>query len=234
VKFLRDFFDEYLEDPLRHLRYFQSARTLIDESRLFEITGRSFVELHELAAQQAGKPRWADKNPENVIFTEAWRRLLGDRWLFIHVVRNPLDTLASIAEARFPRSIPAPLAERIELYRQYTIPGLRFADEHRERCHRLVYEQLAANPERVVSDLMEWLGEQPETGQLAFNALAHQQGLEDPKIARTRTVHADSVDRWRPALSDAEARQVWAATADLWGRIDPEHRHVTPPDEQAE
>jgi hypothetical protein len=229
VKFFRDFFDEYRDDPLRHLRYLQSARALVDDERLLEIAGRSFVELHREAARRAGKPRWADKNPENVLFTREWDRLLGDRWVFIHVVRNPLDTLASLSEARFPLSVPESLEERIALYKLYTSRGLRFAGDHADRSYLLVYEELAADPEKAVGMLMEWLGERPEAQQLRFNDVHHQPGLEDAKVGGTREVHCRSVGRWRSDLAGHQARRIWTETAELWLSIDPLRRHVRPP-----
>lgn len=46
------------------------------------------------------------KNPENILYFKDWQQLLGDRWILVQVVRNPLDTLASIKEMRFPLTIP--------------------------------------------------------------------------------------------------------------------------------
>jgi hypothetical protein len=229
VKFFRDFFDDYFDDPLRHLRFFGSARSLLDEDDLFAIAGRAFIDVHEQAASRAGKPRWADKNPENVLYTDAWHRLLGDEWLFVHVVRNPLDTVASVAEAHFPLSVPAGLEARIDLYLAYTQAGLQFGSEHPERYQCVVYEELTADPGRVVTDLMRHLGEDSEPVQLAFNDVAHQPGLEDPKIAHTHAVHGASVNRWQSVLGYEDAMRVWISAAPLWSRIDPGHRHVAPP-----
>lgn len=229
VKFFRDFFGDYFEDRLEHLRFMHSARSLLGEDELLAVFGRAFVEVHERAARHASKPRWADKNPENTLYTEACARILGDDWLLVHVVRNPLDTLASIADARFPLSVPAELDERIDLYTSYTEAGLRFDQEHPGRCYRLIYERLVAHPGQMVTELMEWLGETAEPQQLVFNDVEHQPGLEDPKVGRTRTVHAASVDRWRSVLTEEEAVHVWARTAALWNRIDPDSRHVVAP-----
>jgi Sulfotransferase family len=229
VKFFRDFFGNYFDDPLKHLRFFQSARSLLDEGELLNVAGAAFVEMHERAAHAAGKPRWADKNPENVLYLDAWQRLLGDDWLFVHVVRNPLDTLASIADVGFPLSVPKGLPERIDLYLAYTAAGLRFAEQHPGRSQLVVYEQLVSDPEHVARELMRRLGEELEPAQLAFNDQPHEPGLEDPKVAGTRSVHRASVNRWREALDTDEAVRIWASTAQLWRGIDPELEHVSPP-----
>ncbi len=170
-----------------------SARAIVPEPDLLDVLGRAFIVLHERAASLAGKPRWADKNPENVLYPDQWQQMLGDAWLLVHVVRNPLDTLASIKEIRFPFAIPAELDARIAFYRRYAEGGLRFAAAHPDRYYRVLYEQFVRSPEAAVKRLMQWLDEPFEPGQLAFNEFPQQSGLEDPKIAHTSGFHAESI-----------------------------------------
>jgi hypothetical protein len=220
VKFFRDFYGDYVNDPVGHARFMASARTLLPEAELLEVLGRAFVKLHERAAARAGKPRWADKNPENVLHLSQWQQLLGDQWLLIHVVRNPLDTLASIKEVRFPLAIPSQLHERIAFYRRYVEAGLDFEKENPDRYHRVLYEQLVQSPQATLERMMGWLGEAFEPGQLEFNACPQQEGLEDPKIAKTSEVHTESTGRWQVALSREEAQTIWRDTHDLWSLVD--------------
>ena len=131
VKFFRDFSANYKEDPIRHLRFFNTARALLPEEELLGIFGKAFIALHESAAALAGKARWADKNPENVLYLPQWQRLLGNEWLMIHVMRNPLDTLASMKEASFPLSLPETLDGRIEFYQQYQRQGSTLENKSR-------------------------------------------------------------------------------------------------------
>lgn len=227
VKFFRDFHSDYLgvEDPIAHLRFLSGARSLLPEAELLDVLGAAFVEIHERAAGAAGKRRWADKVPENVVFLDEWERILGEGWVFLHVARNPLDTLASIEEQVFPRSIPAGLEERIDLYVEYAEAGLRFAAEHPERYVRLLYEDLVDSPEATVRALMEALGESFDPGQLAINASPHQRGLEDPKASAPTAVHRDSVGRWREILSSAAAETIAERSGAVWSRLDPHGRH---------
>jgi hypothetical protein len=224
VKFFRDFHGDYLdvEDPIAHLRFMTTARSMLPADDLLEIFGGALVEIHERAARAAGKPRWADKVPENVVFLDEWQRLLGEEWIFLHVVRNPLDTLASIEESGFPKSIPSGLDERIELYVEYAEAGLRFARENPNRYVRLLYEDLVRSPEATARKLMADLGESFHPEQLAVNAIPHQAGLEDPKAAKASGIHADSVGRWRAVLSDGEAESIVEGTASVWRALSPE------------
>jgi hypothetical protein len=218
ITFFRDFYGDYFEDPLRHLRFTTTARSILAEDELFEILGRAFVALHERAAQIAGKARWADKNPANVLYVDCWQRLLGDRWLFVHVVRNPLDTLASMQEARFPLTFPADFDGLIDFYRRYTEAGLEFGDRESDRYHRVVYEQLCQSPDETLAALMTWLDESLDPRQLTLAHTRHAAGLEDPKIVQTTGIHRESVGRGLSVLTEAEAQAVWARTADLWAR----------------
>ena len=199
-----------------------SARSLLPEAELLEVLGRAFVNLHERAAARQGKLRWADKNPENVLYPNQWQQLLSDQWLMIHVVRNPLDTLASIKEIKFSLAIPTQLPERIEFYRRYLEAGLEYGKQNPDRYHCVLYEQLVQSPQDSLQSMMEWLGETFEPGQLQFNALPQEGGLEDPKIANTSEIHAQSNGRWQAILSPEEAQVIWRETHDLWALFDSE------------
>lgn len=236
VKFFRDFHADYIgvDDPIGHLRFLTTARSLLPEEEVLEVLGAAFLEMHERAARRAGKPRWADKVPENVVFLDAWERLLGEDWVFLHVARNPLDTLASIDESEFPRSIPAGLEDRIDLYLEYALAGLEFERRHPDRYVRVLYEDLVTGPEPTASRLMEDLGEAFDPDQLRFEPGRHQPGLEDPKAAAAKDIHAGSVGRWPSTFREAEAARIAARTAAVWARLDPEGRHREGPLAQAE
>lgn len=229
VKFFRDWYGDYLaEDAVRHARFFTSARGMLPEGELLEILGRAFVDIHLRAAANAGKQRWADKNPENVLYLKEWERMLGDAWVFLHVVRNPLDTLASIAEADFRFAVPAGLEARIEHYRRYAEAGLAFQAAHPDRYYRIVYEKLVRSPADEVHRLMEWLGEKTEAAQLDFNSKEHQPGLEDPKISRTQGVHPASIGRWKAFFQKDEAGKIVSATVAVWEQMDIENVYPLP------
>jgi hypothetical protein len=228
VKLFAELYGERRYDPAWVIRFIPTARTLIGDDELLEVLGPALVALHERAAGAAGKSRWADKVPENVLHLPRWQRLLGDEWLFIHVVRNPLDTIVSLREARFI-DVPSDLTAQVIHYRRYFEAGLRFSSEHPERSQTLVYERLVEHAEGTVAEMMRLLGEQLEPRQLAINAQPHQPGVEDFKVTVTTGVKRDSVNRWRSALAPADAELVWELTRDLWAQVDPDGRLVSAP-----
>ncbi len=229
IKFFRDYYDDYSDDPLRHLRFFQTARSALSDEDLFAIMGQAFIAIHARAMQRAGKRRWADKNPENALYLEAWQRLLGNEWMYVHIVRNPLDTLASIKEHVFPLTIPRDWPGRIAHYRRHVEAGLDWVAAHPERSFLMVYEELVAEPVRAMTRLMAFLGEEMEPAQLVLRPGSGMNGLGDPKARRTTSVHADSVGRWRQVLEPDEARSAWAALQDAWKRVDPDGRIMKGP-----
>jgi hypothetical protein len=226
VKFFRDFYGDFRDDPLAHGRFNATARVLLPEAELLAVLGRAFVELHERAALRAGKARWADKCPENVHYLDSWARLLGEQWLFLHVVRNPLDTLASVQETPMPLVIPGDLTGRLEHYLRYTEAGLAFGRAYPGRYFRVVYDELVGAPKETIESMMRWADASFERRQLAFNSVAQGAGLEDPEIASTSRVHVESVGRWVTILSPEDAHAIWDGTVAVWSEIDPDHRWV--------
>jgi hypothetical protein len=222
VKFFRDFHDHYLKgDPLKHLRFSQSARSLLPEDELLDVLGGAFVEVHARAAKRAGKQRWADKDPDNSLYLGGWERLLGSQWVYVHTVRDPVDTLASMREAGFKLSLPDDLDGQIQIYRQAMTAGLDFVARHPERACWIRYEDLARSTEPILRGLMNWIGEFFEAGQLEFSAQRKTEGLGDPKIRATEGAHGDSVGRGERVLSAEEVARVRGATAPILKSLAP-------------
>lgn len=219
VKFFRDFYGDYFSDPVRHLRFTTSARSILAEDELLEVLGQAFITLHERAAANAGKSRWADKNPENVLYLSQWQRLLGDDWLFVHVARNPLDTLSSMQETPFPLTLPGDMQGRAGLFFRYNQAALDFAAAYPNRYYLILYEKLVSAPEQTLIDLMRWLGEAFESRQLRFNQIPQQAGLEDPKIEHSASVQTKSLNRWRHMLTQEDVALIRRETESIWRAV---------------
>lgn len=203
VKFFKDFYGNYLKDDLAHARLFSTIRTMgLDERVLLEIFGKAFIKCHELAAKRSGKNRWADKNPENVLYLDQWYTLLDGKFFFINVIRNPLDALASLNEVGFKKAIPEDFNLKAALYKEYLEKTYAFLEQHPDISFTLRYEYLATNPRETLSALLEYLGESYDEAMLKeFFSHHRQAGIEDPKVAKTRSIHTNSIDRWKRDLS---------------------------------
>jgi len=227
VKFFEDLFNNYqLDDSLKNIRFFNTARNLAQEEDIINIFGNAFVKLHEVACNKANKVRWADKCPSNVIYLNYWEKILKESFYFIHVVRNPLDTLASLKEMEFDKSVPVSFNKKIDFYITYMQDGLAYEEIARDRYFRIVYEELVSFPEQVVSRLMNFLGETFEESQLSFDNPS-KKGIEDPKINATKAVHSSSFGRWSTILTANEAIVAWEKCKPIWHRIDPNYQFVS-------
>ena len=210
VKFFKDFYGDYLQDDLHHVRLFRTLSTLgLVEEEMLSIFGRAFVESHELAARKAGKVRWADKNPENVFYLKQWSQLLPGGFVFIQIVRNPLDALASLKEIGFHKAVPAAFVDKVRLLKKFLDEGQIYAEQHPETSLTLCYEDIVRVPEATLEYLFTWLGEtfEPEVLQRYFLP-ERGDGIEDPKVKMTHNVHDHSIGRWHKDLTPEEIKAI--------------------------
>jgi hypothetical protein len=207
IKFFKDLHgDYYVSDPLRHDRFFSTIATLgLDQSEILDVFGTAFIKSHDLATKKASKVRWADKNPENVLYLSDWRKLLPEGFVFIHILRHPLDVLASLQEARFNLTMPESFEYRVNLLKQFAQAGVDYEKSHPDSSIRIHYEELVENPTEVLQKLFGDLGIpwEPEVLQLYYSA-ERGHGLEDRKVTKTRSVHTSSVGRWSRDLKQRE------------------------------
>jgi hypothetical protein len=219
VKFFKDLYGDYLKDDLKHARFFGTVRSLgLRDDELLDIFGKSFIQCHELAARKAGKKRWADKTPENILYMDKWTSLLGNQFFFIHVVRHPLDALASLIEIGFPKAIPAEYIEKVYLYKDYLEHGLRFSKTHPDISMVIRYEDLVTEPKTALAGLLNKIGEIFEPSMIElFNDRARQQGIEDPKTQKTTKIHTLSIGRWKRDLSKEQIRTAITELGDIAG-----------------
>jgi hypothetical protein len=208
IKFFRDFYGDYFTDDLKHLRFFTTLRSIgLSEEDLIEIYGAAFIRSHELAARRLHKKRWGDKTPENLLYLNSWFKLLRGKMFFIFVVRDPLDTIASLIEVGFPKTIPSAFEEKIELLKKYVEKGLSFAKEHSNISHVVRYEDIVQDSESTLVNLFHFIGEKFEEGVLEnFSNKERQSGIEDPKILRERYIHDKSIGRGKNDLTDEQIR----------------------------
>lgn len=220
VKFFKDFFGEYRDDPLAHARLFTTLRSLgIGDDIILDRFGHALLEVYEYSCRQFGKPRWADKNPENLIHGEHWHRLLAGRMYFVHIVREPLDAIASLLEIGFERTVPPGLGGKLGEYQRFMDAGAAFEERHPEICRQLRYEDLVRTPNETLKTLLTFVGEVFEPGMLTgFAHSARRHGIEDPKVATTTRIHTDSIGRYRQLLTGEQQAQALLALDPYYAR----------------
>lgn len=208
VKFWRDLHNQYHNDPYAHIRFFNTAKSMgLDDSFVRKTFGSAYISLLDKGAQLKGKKRWADKNPENLLFLNEWRELLNGKMQFVFLIRNPLDTLASLKEAAFDKTLPLEFDKKVEVFADYLRGGISFLQQYPAQSYLLTYEDLVLSPELTLKKLMSWLGHSYEPDVLNdFWRPERGVGIEDPKVASTKVVHSASVNRWQTELSQREIK----------------------------
>jgi len=174
----------------------------LDDRILLEVFGKAFIECHEIAARRSGKSRWADKNPENVLYLDQWYSLLKGNFIYLNVIRNPLDALSSLNEAGFKKTIPKKFAQKVALYGEYLDKAYSFINTYPDISFTLRYEDLVLDPQETLSALLSNIGESYDEAMVKdYSSHQRKSGIEDPKIAKTKSIHPNSIDRWKRDLS---------------------------------
>lgn len=178
------------------------------------------------ARRQSGKPRIAEKSPNNV-FVFRHLHAMFPHAAYVHVLRDGRDVVASLLSMdwrtldgkRVDYTTDAHAAAR------YWVSAIRsaraFADatHGRSRYHELRYEALIAEPEPVLRTLFEFLGEPWEPGVLDYHRHEHALGVESSTEAVKRPIYRSATGRWQrdltPAQRDAVKREAGATLVEL-------------------
>lgn len=163
--------------------------------------------LHEAYRVAQGKRIWADKTPDYTAIIDGLDRLFARKSRFVLVLRHPGDSIYSmIRRGWLFNDIADPFESALAHYRAGIDRMLAFERAHPERCARIVYHALCAEPERVLRAALEKLGLQYDAQMLRFGDKAHNFGLEDPVIRGKKEIDI-SEGTWR-TFGPAKARRL--------------------------
>jgi len=153
-----------------------------------------------LYAEKVGKPRWGEKTPHNLFYVE---EILADfpNARFVHLVRDGRDVAVDQLRSAFgPRNV---YAAALLWRRTHEVAARLRAKLPRAVWLDVRYEELAARPEAVVRQVLQFLHEPWEPGVLEF-----YRGDIAQRRARTRDhrplgqpVSTDHVGLYRSHLS---------------------------------
>ncbi|OQX76274.1 MAG: hypothetical protein B6D64_10155 [Bacteroidetes bacterium 4484_276] len=221
AEIFRDLYGDYFKDELSNLHFFTTVRQMgLSSKELLNIFGKAFVESHVLAAKKNGKKRWADKNPENVLYLDEWTKLLEEKFFFILLIRNPLDTLASLKEANFSKTLPSGFEALVNIYQKYTDSGLKFAKHHNDTSIIIQYENLVSGTTTTIKELMNFIGEKYESSMIkSYNSTKRKSGIEDPKVKLTNSIHSKSIGRWENDLTSGEVAYISKKCKNIFTRF---------------
>jgi hypothetical protein len=150
-------------------------------------------------AESHGKERWGDKTPFHTWHVEDMARVFPDAQ-FIAIVRHPGGCIASNMN-RWGQS----LRQATDHYRRYNREIARQAAKHAERFAVVRYEDLVLQPEPLLRELLEWLGEDWSSGVLEHHAVQAARGGR--RRVEGRSLVDDPIDvarisKWMKTMQD--------------------------------
>jgi len=218
------------------------------EMEACEAWGLSVKEFYGHLQALVGGRTLVDKTPSYALDPHALDRAeeIFDRPFYIHLVRHPCGMIHSFEKARidqlfFRREHPFTARQLAELvWTASHINVLEFLGAlPAGRHHRVVYEELVADPERVVGELCEVLGIAFDSGMLepyrerrdrmtdGIHPLAKMLG--DVKFHEHRSIDPRMAEKWREAYDhDFLGEPTWELAGELGYERPPEWRAPAP------
>jgi Sulfotransferase family len=121
----------------------------------------TFIQAVDAVSLHDGRPIWVDKTPDHLFYVKRIRQYIPDA-IFIHIIRNGRDTVASLVDAatKYPEIWGWPETASLEYAVQRWNVALRESLQYRgdPRHYVVRYEELVLDPAKVLSGLCGFLG----------------------------------------------------------------------------
>jgi tetratricopeptide (TPR) repeat protein len=144
--------------------------------------------------RKTGRPYFVDKMPTNYLHVGLIQLILPNAKI-IDIRRNPAATCVSMFKHNLGKS-NVPLEELARLYRGYVELMAHFDRVLPGRVHRIIYEELVADPEAETQKLFGYLGLPFEENCLRYYAT--ERAIRTPSSEQVRRpIFSDAIDHWR-------------------------------------
>ena len=196
------------------------------DARLRDFYGAMF----QRYATQQGKGRWGDKTPFHTMHIPTMAQVFPDA-VFVGIVRHPGAVAASL-RASFNYTFP----DALSYWKATNLTMVRAAGQLGERFVLCRYEDLVADGEPVLRELMSCLGEPWSNDLLEHHRVQKQKGV--PRVADGATSTRDRIDARRAVSwlesatsADHQALEGTASLAAFFGyqSADPSERELLHP-----
>jgi protein-tyrosine sulfotransferase len=147
-------------------------------------------------AAAKGKPRWGDKSPLYVEHLD-WISELYPNAQFVHIFRHPLDQVQSFTNGGKKPMVPIPpefamgdedvRVRSARWWRSQVEAQILHLERFPEQSMAISYQQLCADPEKILRSVVSFLREPWVDDVLRFGATKHDFGMEDNKIGATKS-----------------------------------------------
>lgn len=192
-----------------------NPRTIVDEI-IASAPERSFAGIYcamleRYAREAGGKPRWGEKTPYNLFFVDEINQdFPGTQFIFI--TRDGRDASADYLQSGFGPTNIFCAAEIWKLCQDAVQPWRQKLDSSQWLDVR--YESLVREPQRVLKQVCDFLGEKYDPAMLDFHKteIAHARGATRDHKPLGSPVSTEYIDIYKELLSVREQR-IFAAVA---------------------
>ena len=163
-------------------------------------------------AASRGKGRLVEKTPHYVACLDFIEDLFGPRSQYLMLYRHPLDVVVSMTKhftigwhpllSQYLDQYSNPHLGYARFWADHTMKMLAFEAANAERCLRVRYEDLVAEPEPRLRSIFEFIHEPWDSQVLNYYKVPHDQGRGDRKALMQKGI-TPSVGNWQgldPAL----------------------------------
>ena len=199
----------------------EDIKSLVRKSDSF----RRFIEYFFTALRErAGKPRWADKTPQNVLHIERIFQIFP-KSRFIHMIRDGRDVACSLRT--FPRfkivdgervelNTRNPLEACIKRWVHDVSEGMKWRGD--QRYQEIKYESLVTESMEAAQDVLKFLDEPWNENVTQFYKI-QSKSREDTKIVQnpgaTQPIYSTAYGRWRREFSEEDKELFKSLAGDL-------------------
>jgi hypothetical protein len=181
------------------------------------------LSLTEKYRQQSGKPRIAEKSPNNVFFFQHLRNLFPDSPM-IHVLRDGRDVVCSLLAMDWKDPVtgqPIQYTRDPRKAAEYWVSAIQAARGARQDAPpnmgfiELRYEDVVLRPVATLQRLFASLGEPWDPGVLGYHRVDRNLAGESSREQVSQPLYAGSIGRWKKDLSPSDKQIFKDVAGDL-------------------
>ena len=202
---LKKFFIDYIKEP-RFLSYFNPNQSELEKSN-------ALITVLDTLACEKNKDIWLEKTPQHIYYIDYLEKLLPDA-LFIHILRNGIDVIASTYEATRQNSGPDAWSGEwsidfcIQRWREAISISYQYAEKNN---HILVkYEEFVENPRLTLLNICEFAKiDFDESMLVRYKETAPKLSLGEPwHKGIERTIERSNSHKYYSVFKEKEIRDV--------------------------
>ena len=190
-----------------------------------ELLGNFYDNAFQRLVEKEGAERWGDKTPYHTWHIDEMARLFPTAQ-FVGVLRHPGGSVASNItrwDASTDSGMSYTLSKSAYHYLRYAIEIARQAARYPDRFTVLRYEELVLQPEALMRELLEWLGEPWSDSVLKHHEVQASRGGKLQVEGRVRVddpIDASRISKWTNTLNEKQRRRInrrIGRVGEFWG-----------------